>query len=423
MFGATVLVPLITGLNPSVALFTAGVGTLIFHLCTKGIVPVFLGSSFAFLGAISLYSVNAAGESVLVVENLSKVQGGIIVAGAIYLLFALLVYLIGVEKIKKIFPPIVTGPVIVLIGVGLAGTALNDCLNNIPFTGVVTRAHAISLLIALFTLIVVIILMNLKKGFAKLIPILIGIASGYVLCVILNQFGVFTMDFSAVSNAQWINVPFVTKDLNGVPFFSLPTFDVAFILSIAPIAIVTFMEHIGDITTNSAVVGKDFLKDPGLHRTLIGDGVATMFAGFLGGPANTTYSENTGVLATTKNYNPKIIRVTAILAIILGLFGKFGAVLQTIPGPVKGGVEVMLFGMIAAIGIRTISEAQIDFTENRNLIIVALILVSGLGINALGGLTLQLGAVSFTLSGLFVAVVLGVLANVLIPKSKREGVS
>lgn len=227
------------------------------------------------------------------------------------------------------------------------------------------------------------------------------------------------IDFSVITSAAWINIPFSTADANGVTFFTIPKFDLSVILAIAPIAIVTFMEHIGDITTNGAVVGKDFFKDPGLHRTLLGDGLATAFAGLIGGPPNTTYSENTGVLATTKNYNPRILRMTAVFAILMGLVGPFGAFLQTIPGPVKGGVECMLFGMIAAIGIRTLAEADLDFTHSRNLIIVALILVFGLGIASLGNKAIIPlgGGHEFVMSGLFIAVIVGVIANAVLPKN------
>ncbi len=421
MFGATVLVPLITGLNPSVALFSAGVGTLIFHICSKGKVPVFLGSSFAFLGAIGIIAQSADGATIYDLERLSKVQGGVIAAGIVYLVFAVIAYIVGTDRIKKVFPPVVTGPVIVVIGIQLSAIAIKDCLNIVSVSGssvMMTKELGVSLLIALFTLAVVIICTIFAKGFFKIVPILIGLAAGYLLCVILNAFGIFAMDFSAVQNAAWINIPLQTTDANGVPFISLPSFDWGIILSIAPIALVTFMEHIGDITTNGTVVGKDFLKDPGLHRTLLGDGLATIFAGLVGGPPNTTYSENTGVLATTKNYNPLLLRITAVFAIILALFGKFGAVLQTIPVPVKGGVEIMLFGMIAAIGIRTLAESDLDFTHSRNLVIVGLILVLGLGINALGGLTFNVGSQALTISGLFVAVVIGVIANLVLPKEE-----
>ncbi len=412
MFGATVLVPLLTGLNPSLALFSAGVGTLIFHCCTKFQVPVFLGSSFAFLAAISAVT---RPEGTVIPENVPLAQGGIIFAGLVYLLFSLGAYVIGAEKIRKIFPPVVTGPVIVVIGINLAGTAIGDATGNLGLADGLTPAVALNLGIALFTLFVVITASIFAKGFFKLVPILIGIFCGYVLCVLLSLTGIFQMDFTAIADAAWINLPFQTLDSNGVPFMSLPVFEIGAILSIAPIALVTFMEHIGDITTNGTVVGKDFLKEPGLHRTLLGDGLATVFAGLIGGPANTTYSENTGVLATTKNYNPRLLRLTAVFAILLGLFGKVGAILQTIPGPVKGGVEVMLFGMIAAVGIRSLAEARLDFTHSRNLTIVGLILVFGLGFAQLGGLTIHFSSFSLNISGLFIAVVIGVLMNAVLP--------
>lgn len=403
MFGATVLVPLLTGLSPAVALVTAGVGTLIFHCCTKFKVPVFLGSSFAFIAPISMI-VNDMG--------IPYAQGGIMAAGLVYLLFALIAYAVGVDRIKKIFPPVVTGPVIVVIGIGLSGTAINDALNNIDVSAGMTGDAWLCLAIAAFTLAVVIICMIFAKGFFKLVPILIGIASGYILCVILDLFGIFHMDYSAITNASIINIPYVTEG-----FFSLPKFSWTAILTIAPVALVTFMEHIGDITTNGAVVGKNFFADPGLHRTLLGDGLATAVAGFFGGPANTTYSENTGVLATTKNYNPRLLRLTAIFAIIFGFVGVLGGILETIPGPVKGGVEIMLFGMIASIGIRTLVEAKLDFTHSRNLAIVALILTTGLGFNAIGGLTFAIGSVTLSLSGLFVATVVGVIMNLILPEN------
>lgn len=411
MFGATVLVPLLTNMNPAVALATAGIGTLIFHACTKFKVPVFVGSSFAFIPGIA-----AAVAS----KGVEYAQGGIIAAGLVYLVFALLVFLIGTDKIKKLFPPVVTGPVIVVIGIGLAGTAINDALGGLDVSAGFTAAAGANLGIAVFTLFVVILCTIFAKGFFKLVPILIGIASGYVLCAVLGLLGLFPMDYSAFETASWINIPYVTEFVNDLgqktTFFSLPKFDWGVIISIAPVALVTFMEHIGDITTNGAVVGKNFFADPGLHRTLLGDGLATAVAGFVGGPANTTYSENTGVLATTKNYNPKILRLAAVFAIILGFVGKFGALLQTIPAPVKGGVEMMLFGMIASIGIRTLAESKLDFTHSRNLIIVAVILVTGLGINTIGGLTIAVAGISISVSGLFVATVLGVLLNALLPE-------
>lgn len=412
MFGATVLVPLITGLNPSLALFCAGVGTLIFHLCTKGMVPVFLGSSFAFLAALSAI-IRPEGEVIL--ENIPMAQGGIFVAGIIYLLFSLIAYLIGAKRLRRIFPAVVTGPVIIVIGINLASVAITDSMNGLSLADGINSEILLNFSIALFTLFVVILCSIFSHGFFKLVPILIGILSGYILCVILSLLGYYKMDYSAIINASWINIPFISTDSNGVPFMSLPEFNMGAILSIAPIALVTFMEHIGDITTSSTVCGKDFIKDPGLHRTLIGDGLATALAGLIGGPANTTYSENTGVLATTKNYNPAILRMTAVFAILLGLLGKIGAVLQTIPGPVKGGVEVMLFGMIAAVGVRSLAESNLDFTHSRNLTIVGLILVFGLGFSQLGGIIVHIGEITLNISGLFIAVVIGVIMNMILP--------
>lgn len=425
MFGATVLVPLISGMNPSVTLLSAGIGTLIFHLCTKGKVPVFLGSSFAFLSVISLYTA----EGVIDPTRLPKVQGGIIAAGLVYVVLSAIAYFVGVDRIKKVFSPVVTGPVIVVIGIQLASTAIADCGfgGSVPdgfgSSVFLTGENMLNFGIALFTLLVVIACNVFGKKLFKLVPILIGLAAGYLLCVILCLCGVLDwsfMNFNAIGQAAWLNIPFVTKDVNGIPFMSLPSFDLTTILLIAPVALVTFMEHIGDITTNSTVCGKDFLKDPGLHRTLLGDGLATAFAGLIGGPANTTYSENTAVLATTKNYNPLLLRVTAIFAILLAFFGKFGAILQTIPCAVKGGVEVMLFGMIAAVGIRTLAEAKIDFTQARNTIVIGVILTFGLGINAIGGLAFTVGGNVVNISGLFVAIIVGVLANVILPAKSEK---
>ncbi|MBC8569681.1 uracil-xanthine permease family protein [Zongyangia hominis] len=389
MFGATVLVPALTGMNASVALVTAGLGTLVFHLITKRKVPVFLGSSFAYIAALQIIIGNDP-------ANIPKAQGGIIIAGCIYVLLSLIVSLAGVERVRKLFPPIVTGPVIVVIGLTLSPTAMTNASGN--------------WLIALITLAVVIIINVFAKGYFKLVPILIGIGTGYLASIIHDLVlpnADKLVNFSAVANAPWIS-PF--WDFGG-SFFTLPQFDMHAILLIAPIALVTFMEHIGDITTNGTVVGKDFFKDPGLHKTVLGDGVATIVAGFLGGPANTTYSENTGVLAVTKVYDPFVLELAAVFAVILGMFGKFGAVLQTIPVPVMGGVSILLFGMIASIGMRTISEADLDFSKSRNLIVVAMILVIGIGLS--GGVTIG----NFTLSGLFLCVVAGTLVNKILPQN------
>ncbi|MBR4220061.1 MAG: uracil-xanthine permease [Victivallales bacterium] len=403
MFGATVLVPIITGLNPSTALLCAGLGTLVFHLCTKGIVPVFLGSSFAFIPVLCSIIQKQP-------ENIPYAQCGIIAAGAVYLILSLIVKLVGTKTIKYLFPPCVTGPVIIIIGLSLTPIAIKDAFGFDNDVYTFTSQAVINGLVALFTFVVMAIGMNLEKGIFKLIPILIAIVLGYLLCVILSFPGGFKMDYTPIINAPWVNTPFLT---NG--FVTLPKFNWHAIVLIAPVALVTFMEHIGDITTNGAVVGKDFFKDPGLHRTLMGDGLATMVAGLLGGPANTTYSENTGVLATTRNYNPALLRLAALFAIMLGLLGKFGAFLQTIPRPVKGGIELMLFGMIAAIGIRTIVESKIDVSGSRNLSIMAGTLCAGLGLGAIDGIPINFGSVSLKISALFIATLVGVLLNLLLP--------
>jgi uracil permease len=376
MFGATILVPLLTGFNPATCLITAGLGTLIFHFVTGGIVPVFLGSSFAFIPAI------------LSVNNPQLSQGGIIFAGLVHILLAGLVYLVGVQNIKKLFPPVITGSVIILIGLGLAPVGLHDAMTQ-P-------------IISLITLGIIILLTTFGKGLFRLIPLLIGLLIGYIISLSCGL-----VDFTPILKANWVNIPFVTKG-----FFSLPQFSWSTIIAISPIALVTFLEHLGDITTNGSVVGKDFISKPGLHRTLLGDGLATCLAGFLGGTTVTTYAENTAVLATTKNYNPALLRMTAIFAIFLGFFGKFGAFLQTIPTCVKGGIEILLFGMIASIGVKTLAENNIDFKDNRNLIICGLILVFGLGIK-------DFAVFGVHISGLFVAVIVGMIANLVLKREKK----
>ena len=397
MFGSTVLVPLITGMSPSVALFTAGIGTLLFHLCTKGLVPVFLGSSFAFIPALC---------AVIEKDGIPAAQFGIIAAGAVYLIFSILAKCLGADALRKLFPPVVTGPVIIIIGLSLTGVGIADAMGG-KIEASMNALH--NIIIALFTFAIVAIGMNSRFKLWRMIPILFGIFFGYILCVILHLTGLFKMNFDPIVNAPWINIPFH----NG--FITAPVVNWQAVLVIAPIAIVTFMEHIGDITTNGAVVGKDFFKNPGLHRTLLGDGVATMAAGFLGGPCNTTYSENTGVLASTGVYEPALLRLAAVFALILGLFGKFGAVLQTIPAPVKGGVEMVLFGMIASVGIRTIGEAKLNLADTRNLTVMGATLCCGIGLG--GGIPIQVGGVSINISALFVATVVGVIMNLVLPKS------
>jgi uracil permease len=399
MFGATVLVPLVTGMNPAVALFCAGVGTWIFHLITGRKVPVFLGSSFAFMGAIvavaSMYAGGAEpGTEAYILNGLPYATGGIIVAGVLYLVLALLVKIFGADTIRSFFPPIVTGPVIVTIGLMLAPVAISSISTPVAI-GETTFPLWINWVVALVTIAALVVVSIFVKGFFKLVPILIGIAVGYIASLIAG-----IIDFTPINNAAWL----------ALPEFFLPKFDLKAILLIAPIAIVTFVEHIGDIVANGAVVGQDFVKDPGLHRTLIGDGLATMFAGAVGGPANTTYSENTGVLAATKNYNPVTLRIAACLAILMSFIGKFSGFLETIPGPVMGGVSVILFGMITSVGLRTLVESQVDFKKSRNMIICGIMLVM-----ALGGAVLPITSEA-TLSGYALAALIGIILNKVLPE-------
>ncbi|WP_372808365.1 uracil-xanthine permease family protein [Pontiella sp.] len=373
MFGATVLMPTLTGMDPSVALLAAGIGTFIFHGVTGGMVPVFLGSSFAFIGAIKA----VAGEDG---SGLPQALGGVICAGLVYLVMSLIVKLGGVKIMKRLFPAVVTGPVIMVIGLSLAPIGVGMASSDWLLSGV-----------AILTIIAVSCFM---KGFFRLVPILIGIFVGYAVAAALGR-----VDYSAIGNQSGLFI--------GAGNFTFPKFEIGAILAIMPIAIVSVMEHIGDITTNGAVVGKDFFEKPGLHRTLLGDGLATMFSGLIGGPPNTTYSENTGVLAVTKNYNPAVIRIAAAVAILLGIFSPVGAFLRTIPVAVMGGVSFILFGMIASVGIRTISNAQLNFNRSRNLIIVALILVCGLG-----GVKFSIGNV--TLEGIGLSALVGMVANLIL---------
>lgn len=385
MFGATVLVPFLTGLNPSVALLCAGIGTLIFHFCTKKIVPVFLGSSFAFIGAISL---------VLKEEGIASVKGGIISAGLIYVIMSYLVKIYGIEKIKSFFPPIIVGPIIVVIGLRLSPTAIS-------MSGYSNGHFDIkSFIVALVVVISMVFFSSVGKSFFRLIPILISVTIGYIISIFMGL-----VDFTPILQANWIG--FSNDAITSIT--TLPKFSLTSVLAIAPIALVVFIEHIGDITTNGAVVGKDFFKNPGISRTLLGDGLATIAAGFLGGPANTTYGENTGVLAVTKVYDPSILRIAACYAIILSFIGKFGVILQTIPSPVMGGISVILFGMIASIGMRTLIESKLDFSLSRNLLISSLILVLGIGIDNI------VIWKTVSLSGLAIAAIVGIILNKIFP--------
>ena len=369
MFGATVLVPLLVGINPSIAILTAGIGTLIFHLCTKGKVPVFLGSSFAFITPIITIST--------MYNDYSYVQGGIIVVGLIYALMSFIVYKIGVDKINKILPSHVVGAMIIVIGLSLVPSAVTNIQTN---SMVALATLGISLLITFF-----------GKGFIKQLGILIGVICGYLLSLYLG-----IVDISVIQNASLI----------ALPTLSLPKFSLEAIMVIAPLSLCTLCEHIGDITTNGTVVGKDFVKNPGLHKTILGDGLATLVAGLLGSVPNTTYGENTSLLAITKNYNPKLLRRTAMIAIVLSFIGIFGAVLQSVPACVIGGISLQLYCMIAWIGVKNIKDNK-SYKSIKKLIVIAVILIVGLS-----GLTITLGSIA--ISGLALAVIVGVILNLIL---------
>ncbi|EKD82691.1 MAG: hypothetical protein ACD_39C01151G0001, partial [uncultured bacterium] len=349
MFGATVLVPLITGLDVSVALFMAGTGTLLFHLITGGKVPVFLGSSFAFIAPLAAVT-GAFGSEAFKPEMMPYALGGAFVAGLMYLLLAILVYAYGHQKVVSFFPPVVTGPIIMVIGLKLAPVAINMASSNWTLAVI---SFSIVTCVSIFA-----------RGFLKVLPVLCGLIGGYLAAVLMGK-----VDFSPMLTCGWI----------ACPNFVFAKFDPQIIMLVAPVAIATMVEHIGDVLAINETVKRNFIENPGLHRTLIGDGVATALSALFGGPPNTTYSENTGVLALTKVYNPVVMRVAALFAITMGIVPKLGCVISTIPSGVVGGISIILFGMIAAIGARSLIENRIDLGQPRNLIIVAVILVLGLG--------------------------------------------
>ena len=392
MFGATVLVPILVtqvyGLPLSVqtTLFFAGVGTLFFHICAKFKVPAFLGSSFAFLGGFQAISELNVGKFATMTgeEKLPYALGGIVVAGAMYIVLALLFKLVGAKKVMRFFPPIVTGPMIILIGLNLAGSAVTNAATCWP--------------LALFSIAVIIAANIWGKGMIKIIPILLGVLIPYIVAVCCGM-----VDFSAVGEEAIV----------GLPKFVLAKFDITAILVMAPIAVASMMEHIGDISAISATCGKNFISDPGLHRTLLGDGLATSIAGMFGGPANTTYGENTGVLALSRVYDPFVVRLAACFAFVLSFSPMFDTLVNSIPTAIVGGVSFILYGMISAVGVRNVVENQVDLTKSRNLIIAAVILVCGLGFS--GGITFYIGGVAITLTSLAIAAIAGVGLNAILP--------
>ena len=391
MFGATVLVPILVqgyGLPLSIqtTLLFAGLGTLLFHVCTKLKVPAFLGSSFAFLGGFSTVATMPAYEGLDPQVKLSYALGGVVVAGLLYLVLALLFKVLGAKKVMRFFPPIVTGPMIILIGLNLSGSAIQNAQT--------------CWWLALVAIAIIVVANIWGKGMVKIIPILLGVVGSYIVALVAGK-----VDFSAVNSASIV----------GLQKFVIAKFDVSAILVMAPIAIAAMMEHIGDISAISSTTGRNFIEDPGLHRTLLGDGLATAFAGMFGGPANTTYGENTGVLALSKVYDPRVVRLAAIYAIILSFSPKFDALVNSIPAAIVGGVSFILYGMISAVGVRNIVENQVDLTKSRNLIIAAVMFVSGLGFSSVGGITFTVGDAAVTLSGLAIAALCGVILNAILP--------
>lgn len=390
MFGATVLVPILTGLPIATTLLMSGVGTLLFHLLTKGKVPAFLGSSFAFLGGYAAVA-PMLDDGTPNMEMLPYACGGVFCAGLVYLLLAALIKGFGAKRVMKFFPPVVTGPIIISIGLILAPSAIDNCATNWP--------------IALIALITVIVFNIWGRGMAKIVPILIGVAVSYIAAIIMGE-----VDFSGIGE----------KAVIGLPDFILMKFDVSAIITIMPIALATMMEHIGDISAIGATTGKNYIAQPGLHRTLLGDGLATCLAAAVGAPANTTYGENTGVLALTKVYDPRVMRIAALFAIALSCIPKVAFIIECIPAATIGGISFILYGMISAIGIRNVVENQVDFTRSRNTIIAALILVCALGFNGLGGITFDVLGASVTLSGLAIASIVGIAANAILPGNEYE---
>ncbi|WP_334295690.1 uracil-xanthine permease family protein [Marinisporobacter balticus] len=385
MFGATVLVPILTGFDTSVALVAAGIGTLIFHLVTKRKVPVFLGSSFAFIPVILTVKEMYHGD-------LAYVQGGIIIAGLLYVAMSFVIKKVGVDIIEKFLPAQVVGPMIIVIGLNLIPVAYGMAKANYMVAGI--------------TLLVALIITLKGRGFSKQLSILIGVVVGYLISI---KIGI--VDMSVMKEVPWV----------AVPNFSLPKFEMGAIAMIAPVVLAVFMEHIGDITTNGQVVGKNFIEDPGLNRTLLGDGLATLFAGFIGGPANTTYGENTGVLAITKNYNPAILRMAAVFAILLGFVAKIGGFLRTIPVPVMGGISLMLFSMISLIGVKTMKNSKVAFNM-KNVVVMASVLILGLGASTIEkhlGVPIGIPITSTVkITGLSFAAIVGVTLNALLNKNK-----
>lgn len=404
MFGATILVPMLTGLDVSTTLLFAGLGTLLFHLITKGKVPAFLGSSFAFLGgyfAICPMLMDADGaQTISNVEMIPYACLGVACAGLVYLVMAGLIKVFGTGKVMKFFPPVVTGPIIIAIGLTLSQSAIDGCASNWP--------------IALVAIALVVVCNIWGKGMIRIVPIIIGVVGSYLAAACFGQ-----VDFTPVVQAAWFGNP-VKWDHTVFYLFGNgadSSMMITAVITIVPLALATMVEHIGDISAISSTAGKNFIKDPGLHRTLLGDGLATTLASLFGAPANTTYGENTGVLSLTKVFDPAVIRIAALLAVLFSFSPRFAAVIGCMPTATRGGVSLVLYGMISAVGVRNIVETQTDFTKSRNIIIAALILVLSIGINysAAGAISFAVGDVTISLSGLAVGALTGIVLNAVLP--------
>ena len=416
MFGATILVPILVnsyfvdacgegptrGLTVAVTLFCAGFGTLLFHVCAKFKVPAFLGSSFAFLSGFSTVAHLDTGmyAGMSANDKAAYACGGVVVAGLLYLVLALIIRMVGVKRVMRYLPPVVTGPVIICIGLSLASSAINNASTN--------------WFLALVALAVIIVFNIWGKGMFKIIPILMGVVISYAVALFMNMIGITNPDGSAILDFSAI----ASAGIVGIPPIQICKFDVTAILVMAPIAIATMMEHVGDMSAISATVGENYLADPGLHRTLLGDGLATSVAGFLGGPANTTYGENTGVLELSRVHDPRVIRIAAVFAIIISFIPKVSAIISTMPASIIGGVSFMLYGMISAIGVRNVVENKVDLTKSRNLIIAGVIFVCGLGFSS--GLTFTIGGASITLTALAIAAIAGIVLNIILPGNDYE---
>lgn len=395
MFGATVLVPVLTGLSVSTTLLFAGVGTLLFHLISKRKVPAFLGSSFAFLAGYAAIAPNQEAEL------LPYACFGVAIAGLIYLILAALFKVFGANKVMRYFPPVVTGPIIIAIGLNLSQSAIDNCASN--------------WWIALVAIAIIVICNVWGKGMIKIIPIIMGVVGSYLVAAVAGL-----IDFTPVAEAAWIGLPL---DYSRTVFaiFTGGNLNTSLLLTsvitIAPIAFATMMEHIGDISAISSTVGKNYIKDPGLHRTLTGDGLATTIASLFGAPANTTYGENTGVLTLTKVYDPMVVRLAAVFAIIFSFCPKFAAIIEVMPAATMGGISLVLYGMISAVGVRNVVETKVDFSKSRNVIIAALTLVLSIGINysAAGSVGFSVGSVTLSFSGLAVGSFVGIVLNAILP--------